>query len=259
MAIEKSFRESKEIIIASEHLEKFWKSYDMLIITFQSRVLEELLNQKLIEEIDNLKFGTTHGKYAVYKLISHPEILFYLSPVGAPTTVAILEEITYVFSIKHIVLYGSAGVLLKDVTTGKVIVPTKAYRDEGTSYHYQPASDFIDIAEAHKVSKILRHGHIEYVEGYTWTTDAFYRETQAIFNERKSQGCICVEMEISAVQAFCYRRFIKFYPFVYGADNLDSKKWDKRILGNLDVSRRVSYFLLAFNVAKSILEEEVKS
>ncbi len=252
MAIENSFRNSIEKFKVSELCEKYSHSFETLIVTFQSKVLSGLLAQDIIEAIPDRKFGSAHGKYDIFKLKQNNQILFYLSPIGAPTTVGILEEITYALDVKNIVMYGSCGVLDKSITAGKIIVPTKAYRDEGTSYHYQAASDFIDIKYESVVSHILENSHIDYVKGFTWTTDAFYRETEAIYEERKSQGCIAVEMEISAVQAFANLRGLNLYTFIYGADNLDTKKWDKRILGNLSIDERMKYFMIAYEIAKQV-------
>lgn len=42
---------------------------------------------------------------------------------------------------------------------------------------------------------------INYVEGKTCTTDAFYRETEHNREKRVAEGCLCVEMECSAAQA----------------------------------------------------------
>lgn len=250
MTIEKSFRNSKEKLRVSDISEKYNQSFNTIIMTFQGKLLDRLLEDNIIFEVPDRKFGSAHGKYGIYRLTKDPSILFYLSPIGAPTAVGILEEIVYAFDIKHIVMYGSAGVLDGNITPGKIIVPTKAYRDEGTSYHYQEASDFIDIVNHNVVAKVLDNINVDYVKGYTWTTDAFYRETESIYEERKQQGCIAVEMEISAVQAFANLRKVNLYTFIYGADNLDSSSWDKRILGNLSIDDRVNYFMVAVNIAK---------
>lgn len=52
------------------------------------------------------------------------------------------------------------------------MVPTEAYRDEGTSYHYAPASDYIKIQNADVVAKFMETVGLPYVKGKTWTTDA---------------------------------------------------------------------------------------
>ena len=252
MGIEKTFRDSKEIISVKDLAEKYDMVFDTVIITFQSKVLSGLLEQKLIEVVQDVSFGSSHDKYPVYRVISSPKVMFFLCPIGAPITVGVLEEIIYTLCVKRIIMYGSCGVMDRNITEGKVIVPTKAYRDEGTSYHYQVASDFIDIVNANKVMKILDEVNVDYVSGYTWTTDGFYRETEAIYEERKNQGCIVVEMEVSAVQAFANLRRIDFYSFLYGADNLDASKWDRRILGKLSTDERIKYFLLALEISNSL-------
>ena len=37
--------------------------------------------------------------------------------------------------------FGTCGVLDRDIEATSIIIPTAALRDEGTSYHYLPASD----------------------------------------------------------------------------------------------------------------------
>ena len=252
MGIEQSFRNAHEVLKVSDISEKYHKTYHTLIITFQSKVLPGLLDAGILHELSDRSFGSSHGKNAIYEVKDNPNILFYLSPIGAPITVGILEEISYAMGIKNIIMYGSCGVLDTTITEGKIIVPTKAYRDEGTSYHYQKASDFIDIVNEEKVSTILNELQIDFIKGYTWTTDAFYRETIELVEERKQQGCIAVEMEVSAVQAFANLRGLHLYTFLYGADSLDTTKWDKRILGNFPVEKRVSFFHVAYAIANRI-------
>ena len=41
--------------------------------------------------------------------------------------------------------FGGAGCLDKEIAHGKVMVPTEAYRDEGTSYHYAAPADYIRV------------------------------------------------------------------------------------------------------------------
>ncbi len=61
------------------------------------------------------------------------------------------------------------------------MVPTEAYRDEGTSYHYAPASDYIAIKNADVVARFMKENKTPYIKGKTWTTDAFYWETVSNF------------------------------------------------------------------------------
>lgn len=82
---------------------------------------------------------------------------------------------------KRIILLGNCGVLDRKIEDCGIIIPTKAIRDEGTSYHYLPAEDLIDVNTRYipEFIEVLRDFGYPYVRGVTWTTDAFYRETPA--------------------------------------------------------------------------------
>jgi len=70
--------------------------------------------------------------------------------------------------------------------------------------------------------------------------------------KRKAEGCIAVEMECASLAAVCKFRNVEFVQFIYSADNLDSSKWEKRILGNLDLKERERYMMIAFEIASRI-------
>ena len=108
------------------------------------------------------------------------------------------------------------------------MIPTEAYRDEGTSYHYAPASDYIRIKNHDVIKAFMEENKIPYVMGGTWTTDAFYRETVNNFEKHKADGCISVEMEGAAVQAVCDFRGLEVYMFFTSGDLLDAPEWTNR-------------------------------
>ena len=107
-------------------------------------------------------------------------------------------------------------------------------RDEGTSYHYVPASDEIPVNEKYMsvFAGMLDELQVKYTVGKTWTTDAIYRETADKIKHRKEQGCICVDMECSADAAVAQFRGKDLVQFFYAADNLDAEEWDVRSLSN---------------------------
>ena len=109
------------------------------------------------------------------------------------------------------IVFGGAGCLNKQIAHRKVMIPTLAYRDEGTSYHYAPASDYIIVKNADIVAGFMEENDIPYVKGKTWTTDAFYRETVNSFEKHKADGCISVEMECAVLQAVCDFRELNLY------------------------------------------------
>ena len=114
----------------------------------------------------------------------------------------------------------------RDIEATSIIIPTAALRDEGTSYHYLPASDEVEVnkktlplfqafLDSHKVS---------YQSGKVWTTDAPYRETIDKMKRRKEAGAICVDMECSAVAALAAYRGFELCHFFYAADHLSGRK-----------------------------------
>lgn len=119
-------------------------------------------------------------------------------------------------------MFGGSGCLNKEIAHGKVMLPTEAYRDEGTSYHYAPASDYITVRNADVVAEFMEENGIPFIKGKTWTTDSFYRETINNFEKRKADGCISVEMECAAIQAMCDFRNLNLYMFLTCGDLLDA-------------------------------------
>lgn len=114
------------------------------------------------------------------------------------------------------------------------LVPYKALRDEGTSYHYAAPSRFMEVnAKARMAIKetIREHG-IEYQEVMTWTTDGFFRETKDMAAYRKEEGCQVVEMECAALAACAAFRQVLFGMILYTADSLaDLDQYDERNWG----------------------------
>ena len=91
------------------------------------------------------------------------------------------------------------------------------------------------------------------VTSCTESSSAFYRETRAKFEKRKAQGCVCVDMECSALMALAQFRGIDVFEFFYAGDNLDREQWDPRSLSThakLDEKDRAAY--LALELARKI-------
>ena len=67
-----------------------------------------------------------------------------------------------------------------------------------------------------------------YVQGKTWTTDGFYRETPAKVPLRRAEGCLTVEMEAAAFFAVAQFRGVQFGQMLYGGDDVSGAEWDHR-------------------------------
>lgn len=182
---------------------------------------------------------------------------FYKARLGAPACVSCFEEVIGL-GAKRIILLGNCGVLKQEIQDCGIIIPTSAIRDEGTSYHYAPASDFIEVNRNHQqvFCSILKKYGYPYTKGITWTTDAFFRETPNKVLRRKQMGAICVEMECAAMQAMCSFRNVDFFQYLYAGDNLDYTSWEPRSLsGNIRLDEKTKIALLAFELAAAISEE----
>ena len=79
----------------------------------------------------------------------------YLSPMGSVLCAGNIAECAYITGATKFVMFGSCGALDKEFTKGKFVIPTQAYRDEGTSYHFMPPSAFVNINNLDKVDAIF--------------------------------------------------------------------------------------------------------
>lgn len=154
------------------------------------------------------------------------------NPLTSPATTQILDWLIG-YGVCEIISAGSCGALEK-FAEGTFLVPWKALRDEGTSYHYARPSRFIELdKQARKAIEetLLRH-HLKYQEVITWSTDGFFRETREKVEYRKSEGCSVVEMECSALAACAAFRNVVFGMILYTADSLaDIDQYDARNWG----------------------------
>lgn len=225
-------------------------------------IFSHRLFERIVELLDGKEIAQTKdvdGLWPIYEVTyKNRRFAMYKARLGAPACVGCFEDIIPM-GTKRIILLGNCGVLDRNIEDCGIIIPTRAIRDEGTSYHYAPASDYINVNRKYipLFQKVLKEQGYPCVQGTTWTTDAFYRETRDKVNRRKEMGAICVEMECAAMQAMCDFRGIEFFQFFYAGDNLDHSQWDPRSLSGtsrLDDKEKIA--LLAFELACKIEEGE---
>lgn len=170
------------------------------------------------------------GPHPIYEIEMDGKRLAVFHPgVGAPLAAGLLEEVI-ALGCRKFVACGGCGVLDRDISVGHILVPTSALRDEGTSYHYLPPSREV-LASPEAIAAIeatLRANHCEYLLCKTWTTDAFFRETRAIIEQRKAEGCLTVEMEAAAFFAVAQFRRVLFGQLLYGGDDISGDAWNSR-------------------------------
>ena len=237
---------SDEIICPKNVIPEIDHFPEVIISVFSPKFNDLLLNTVEANQIDVM---TTGREIPIYKFVyGGKELGFYHGLLGGSASVALLEEVIAKGG-KKILFFGSCGSLDKEITAGQLIIPVEAYRDEGTSYHYAPASDYIKIGSAEKLSQIFNLLKVPYIKTKTWTTDSFYRETQKNVEARKNDGCKVVEMECASIMAVGQFREVEVYQFLYAADCLDESVWDKRILGNMPNTMREKILKIALETA----------
>ncbi len=220
--------------------------------------------ERMVDCFGGVKIGETRQANMVipvykvcYKGVS---VGMFLSPVGAPACVSAGEEI-FAMGAETLILFGTCGVLDRSIEDCSVIIPHRAVRDEGTSFHYVPAASEIQVnlRYVETFTGLLEELGCNYTTGKTWTTDGIYRETREKVNRRKQSGCICVDMECSAMTAMAEFRGKELFQFFYAADNLDGETWDIRSLdneANLEGKDRVARLAVELAARVSVLRDK---
>lgn len=248
--------EKKAVINPCDIVKKVDSMPDVAIACFS-----ELLFKKIIDGSKSSKIACLHntnGYKDIYEIeYRGKKFAIFMIGVGAPVAVSEIEDI-HQMGVNKFIIFGNCGVLDNSIEDCSIIIPNRALRDEGTSFHYVAPSHDILVNKKYvsEFKEILDEFKYSYTEGTTWTTDAFYRETRDKVERRKKEGAITVEMEASALQAVCDFRGIDLFIFFYAGDNLAGDNWDKRSLsGNvkLDEKSRIAY--LALELGYKICED----
>lgn len=245
---------NKKAIVDVYDLVKPIKSFPKIAVSCFSRVtFERLVNELNVKVI--AKSNVANMEIPIYKaMYKGVEVALFMSYVGAAGCVAVIEEV-FAMGADKLILFGTCGVLDASIEDCSIIIPNKAVRDEGTSFHYAKPSDEIEVNKKYidEFVDILKEFECRYTIGKVWTTDGIYRETRGKVNSRKQAGCLCVDMECSAVAALAEFREKEVFQFFYAADNLDNETWDARSLGNeSNVLEKDRIAMLAMELAKKL-------
>ncbi len=176
------------------------------------------------------KTSSEIGDNLIYRFIYNEKPIAVMhAGVGAPLSGSFLEELIAKGGKKFIAC-GGAGVLDSTIGIGHVVVPNAAIRDEGTSYHYLPASrDALAHPQAVDACiSTLDAAGVPHIVGKTWTTDGIYRETPQKIKQRRAEGALVVEMETAAFFAIAQFREVIFGQLLYGGDDVGAEVWNHR-------------------------------
>lgn len=218
------------------------------VLTFYAELKAWLDTLGKVDEIGFIQAGEDHHPMYVVD-----GILFVVPFVGAPNAAATMEELG-AMGIKNFIACGSAGLIDHTFDGSKMLVVTDAIRDEGTSYHYASANVLAttDNFVTKNIEQALKNHKVKFEVGRTWTTDAFYRETEKLIALRINQGCTAVEMECATWCVVAKKMGFKFGQFLYFSDAVNSMKdwgmFPKEYRHNL----KVVMTDIAYEVAKAV-------
>lgn len=146
---------------------------------------------------------------------------------GAPAACARLESLI-AYGVQWFVSIGYAGALQEELRIGDLVVCDKAIRDEGTSYHYLPASKHAYASQemVRQLTQAMERLNHPYRLGTSWTIDALYRETVAEIGHYRREGVATVEMEASALFAVAAYRGVEMGAMFAISDSLAGPEWE---------------------------------
>ena len=179
------------------------------------------------------EFVSATKTYPIFVMTYNGEdICLAQAPVGSAAAAQFLDWLIG-YGVKQIISTGTCGVLV-DMPENVFLIPTRALRDEGASYHYVAPSRYIEVNRRAltAIETVLRQASIPYQEVMTWSTDGFYRETPDKVAYRIEEGCSVVEMECAALAAVAKLRGAIWGLLLFTADSLvDIDNYDQRNWG----------------------------
>jgi len=201
------------------------------VYAFLEEEIERYANAVGAEKVG--EFVSATKTYPVYVMTYNgEEICLAQAPVGSAAAAQFLDWLIG-YGVKQIISTGTCGVLV-DMPENVFLIPTRALRDEGASYHYVAPSRYIEVDRRAltAIETVLRQASIPYQEVMTWSTDGFYRETPDKVAYRIEEGCSVVEMECASLAAVAQLRDAVWGLLLFTADSLvDIDNYDQRNWG----------------------------
>jgi len=176
------------------------------------------------------EFVTCTKTFKIY--VSHykdHDICFCEVPLGSSASVQLVDHL-FLSGVTQMIASGSCGALI-DIPENEILIPVKALRDEGVSYHYLKPARFINLNPnaINSIEQSLINASVDFERCVTWTTDGFFRETKKMVEYRKEEGCQVVEMECAALAACAEFRDKIFGQILFSGDSLaNAEKHDQR-------------------------------
>lgn len=191
------------------------------------------------------EYETVTRSFPIYEVKYQGERICLVQAPSGACVAAQLMEFLIGYGVEVIISTGTCGTLV-DIPENVFLVPTKALRDEGTSYHYCLPTRYMYMDEIalEAIKKTLEYQNIAYQEVMTWTSDGFYRSTKEMVSYRVEEGCSVVEMECSALMAVAKLRGVVWGEILFTADTLaNAEDYDARNWGEVTYPKALALCL----------------
>ena len=227
------YDDAQRAVINHDHMELTVP--ERLVFAFLGDTVDEFAARNQLEILD--VFETVSGNTNLYRM-THLGIDLCLcrAPLGGAAAAQLLDFLIG-HGAKKIIAVGSCGALAP-LPENAFLIPTKALRDEGASYHYLPPERYVETSFRIRsaITQVLAEKGLSFTECSTWTTDGFFRETAELVAYRREEGCLTVEMECASMAACAAFRGVEFAQLLYTADSLaDAASHDPRDWGKASV------------------------
>lgn len=225
------FDDNSQAVIMPTHEDLDLNLPARCVYAFLEEEIERYANAVGAEKVG--EFVSATKTYPIFVMTYNgEEICLAQAPVGSAAAAQFLDWLIG-YGVKQIISTGTCGVLV-NMKENVFLIPTRALRDEGASYHYVAPSRYIDMNKQalEAIEKTLKQKKLPYEEVMTWSTDGFYRETPDKVAYRIEEGCSVVEMECAALAAVAKLRGAIWGLLLFTADSLvDIDNYDQRNWG----------------------------
>ena len=225
------FDDNPQAVIMPTHEDLDLNLPSRCVYAFLEEEIERYANAVGAEKVG--EFVSATKTYPIFVMTYNgEEICLAQAPVGSAAAAQFLDWLIG-YGVKQIISTGTCGVLV-DMPENVFLIPTRALRDEGASYHYVAPSRYIEVycRALTAIETVLRQASIPYQEVMTWSTDGFYRETPDKVAYRIEEGCSVVEMECASLAAVAQLRDAVWGLLLFTADSLvDIDNYDQRNWG----------------------------
>ena len=120
-----------------------YKLPHIAIGVFSEFLLADIVQKFSCEKVGAI--GCANCKRPVY-IMKYKDVEFtlFMAGISGPWISSDIEQLS-VHGVDIFIIFGNCGVLDKSIEDCSIIIPNKAFRDEGTSYHYMTESDWVEL------------------------------------------------------------------------------------------------------------------